>query len=371
MKSKIILLCMIFFISFVNANVYATDACDRLVPQYASFMWKATMASNLRSYPCVYKSTVHGASKVWEVYEVLSKVDGWYQIKYTDGNIYRIWDQALSKTSQSIPETTTEEPVVEPEDTWYSLTLKDRLIINKFLWNITPVINRKWLDYRDLIVLKIAQFIDTGKYPERLNVILQEIIDILLEIWEEEEAISSVSASQGESSYSLANIDYDRVKYTWLWRYNDVRSDMWLSKYQYNSKLEQTAVDWSNTSKQRWEITHKRNTWDSYYDYDKITSWFKERWVVCKNIYRVTHTENIWWGTYSCNDWDCTDELIDGIRSTFDYYMSEKGKSYDAHYQSIVNKYFTMMWLWITLEDRGSGRYKYYLTTHYCTELID
>jgi hypothetical protein len=43
----------------------------------------------------------------------------------------------------------------------------------------------------------------------------------------------------------------------------------------------------------RGEITHKRNEGDVYYDYDKITSWFKDRGVVCKNIYGVTHTENI------------------------------------------------------------------------------
>jgi hypothetical protein len=50
--------------------------------------------------------------------------------------------------------------------------------------------------------------------------------------------------------------------------------------------------------------------------------------------------------------------------------MSEKGKKYDPHYRAIVSPYFTTIGTGIELVKTGKNTYKYYLTTHYCTELI-
>lgn len=379
---KIILVLVLVFLFFGKLDTFATDACDRLVPQYAKFIWKATMASNLRSYPCVYKSTVHGASKVWDIYEIISKVDWWYQIKISDWTIYRIWDRAISKTSEIVVE---EEPINEPikenieQNTGYTLNLKDKVLVNKFVYKMNKVIQIKWLSYRNALALKISDFIDNWDYSDRLVAILDEIIEQIINIemiseqGKTEKNIESVSEGKNIEvhTYYLKDIDISKVKNTWIWWYNAVRKEEWVNYYSYDPKLESTALNWSKIAKSRWEISHKRNTWDVYYDYDKITSWFKYRWVVCKNIYRATHTENIWYWSFKCSDGECSDELIASIRSTFDFYMSEKWTSNDAHYRSIIHKYFTKMWLWITIEDRGSWYYKYYLTVHYCTELID
>ena len=163
----------------------------------------------------------------------------------------------------------------------------------------------------------------------------------------------------------IENVDIIKVRNTWIGWYNDVRNELWLTDYEYDSRLDRTALEWSNTAKEQWFISHKRNPNDSYYDYWKIDAWFQERWIVAKNINRITHTENIGYGTYSCKKSDCTDTLINSIRSTFNFFMSEKGKQYDAHYKSIIKKEFQYIGLWIRIDPKVN---RYYLTVHYITD---
>jgi hypothetical protein len=117
-------------------------------------------------------------------------------------------------------------------------------------------------------------------------------------------------------------------------------------------------------------MSHKRDPNDVYYDYYKITSRFADRLVVCKNINRITNTENIWRWYYDCSDSnDCTEKLISWTKEVFDFYMTEKGKSNQVHYESVVKKEFNKIWLWISIKKSGDNSYEFYITTHYCTEL--
>ena len=166
-------------------------------------------------------------------------------------------------------------------------------------------------------------------------------------------------------------VNLDIVKNNWLDWNNGLRNDLWLNPYSTSSTLENSAQVWSEQSKTLWDITHKRNPGDWYYNYNAITSWFANNWVVCENVSRITHTENIWWGTYSCRDGDCSEELSIATRSTFDYFLSEKWKTYDAHYRSLTQPLFTKIWLGVAVDEISENYYKYYLTIHYCTELID
>ncbi|MDR1944596.1 MAG: hypothetical protein LBQ59_00460 [Candidatus Peribacteria bacterium] len=58
---------------------------------------------------------------------------------------------------------------------------------------------------------------------------------------------------------------------------------------------------------------HKRDLSDSYYDYNKIASWLKDRGIVCKNVNTVTFSESVAWTSYYCseNSTDCTPNFID------------------------------------------------------------
>jgi uncharacterized protein YkwD/predicted DNA-binding antitoxin AbrB/MazE fold protein len=166
-----------------------------------------------------------------------------------------------------------------------------------------------------------------------------------------------------------ANVDMNRVRATWLQWYNEARAEEGRGPLVYNAHLHRTANIWSQEAVRRGEITHQRDPGDSYYDYGKITKWFKDLGLVFKNVSGVTHTENIAWEYYNCpaSQNDCTDHMIPQARKAFDFYMSEKGQAYDAHYRSIMQPNFKEVGLGIAI-DRSANRY--YLTVHYGTEIV-
>ena len=364
---KIILIILLIF--SINSESFATDACDTFIPQESSFIWEATMSARFRDYPCTYKSNILWTSTIWINYTIIQKVDGWYKIESELWNNVWIWDQAIKEIEDIIiQEENSKKEIIENT---YSLSISDKVLVNKLFNSLNKIIQEKWEVFQEKLIKRIDTIISENQLTERIKNILQELnikIENIIFIDDKIEN-KEINLNYTENYLSEYNIDLDKVKETWLWWYNMEREVLWKYKYIYNSQLEQTAIDWSNISKDRWEITHKRNSTDSYYDYNKITSWFKNRWVSCKNIDKVTHTENIWWWTYSCNDSDCTDEFINWIKNTFEYYMAEKDQDYKAHYQSIMNNYFKEIWIWFAVKKKSNNYYQYYLTVHYCTEL--
>ncbi|HMT27237.1 MAG TPA: CAP domain-containing protein [Candidatus Absconditabacterales bacterium] len=165
---------------------------------------------------------------------------------------------------------------------------------------------------------------------------------------------------------SIKNVDMNTVRQARLGWFNTERKLVGVPAYSYNARLDATALERSDYSKKNGTITHERNAGDGYYNYPVINQRFLDRGINPKNISRVTHSENIGRGVYKCSKADCTQNLITAIKSTFDFYMSEKGKSFRPHYNSMVNKYFGIIGLGISI-DEAKG--KYYLTVHYSTEL--
>lgn len=182
------------------------------------------------------------------------------------------------------------------------------------------------------------------------------------------ERCSDSSALNGYGDAFLPdNIDMSQVRSSWLSWNNEVRKQEGLHEYLYNNQLNRSAYVWSDFSKQRGQISHKRIGQTEYYDYNMITAWFANLGLKFQNVYRVTHTENIGAGPYRCDNTDCTQELINSIRSTFDHYMGEKNKEYRPHYNSVMNGYFNEIGLGISIDKENK---KYYLTVHYGTKLI-
>lgn len=163
-----------------------------------------------------------------------------------------------------------------------------------------------------------------------------------------------------------ANVDLGKVRATWLDWENSERAANGLSPYTYNEDLNRTATIWSEASKQKGYIDHKRPGQTAYYDYKIIEAWFKNLGLEFKNIHSKTFTESIAWEYYSCSDTDCTDTLTTAIRKGFNFFTSEKGKKYAPHYDAIINPEFTQIGLGIII-DKSTG--KYYLTVHYGTEI--
>jgi hypothetical protein len=157
-----------------------------------------------------------------------------------------------------------------------------------------------------------------------------------------------------------------RVRSAWIGWYNSTRTSLWLTPYIYDSRLDSTAHDWNIVfAWGKWQNHHRRSPSDAYYDFPKIDNWFAQRWVDPDIVSGAKHTENVGYGYYNCNSGDCTDELIDAIRSTYNFYMSERGKSYDVHYRSIVQPNFSKIGLDIIVMPSEK---RYYLTVHYITK---
>lgn len=171
---------------------------------------------------------------------------------------------------------------------------------------------------------------------------------------------------QSSNNPTISWVDMNRVRSTWIGWYNSVRSDLGLGAYVFDARLDVTAHSWNiEFAKGKWQNHHRRNPGDSYYDFPVIDAWFIARGINPKVIDRAKHTENVGYGYYSCSDSDCTDELISSIRGTFNFFMSEKWKAYDAHYRSIVQPYFTKIGMDIIVVPSEK---RYYITIHYITE---
>lgn len=164
----------------------------------------------------------------------------------------------------------------------------------------------------------------------------------------------------------MENIDMRLVRETWLGWYNDARAQNGLAAYHYNNELNRTAYIWSGVANSRDEITHTREGQTVYYDYNLIKQWFADLGVKFGSISGYTFVENIGWGPYRCSSGDCTQDLIENIRSTFDFFMSEKDRSYKPHYDSIMGPY-TVIGLGISLDKENR---RYYLTVHYGAKLL-
>ena len=161
------------------------------------------------------------------------------------------------------------------------------------------------------------------------------------------------------------HINIVKVRQTWLSWYNRYRARLKLPAYQLNDTLNATASVWSANAVRRGLIDHKRTPTSSYYDYPAIEQWFKNQGVTFVNMHGITFTENIGWGPLKCPKDDCTDAAISAIKSTFDFYLAEKGKKSDAHYSSIINKTFTQMGVGLAVDPKG----KYYLTVHFAAKI--
>lgn len=162
-----------------------------------------------------------------------------------------------------------------------------------------------------------------------------------------------------------SNVDVDKVRSTWMGWHNAERASLGLAPYSYNLQLERTAMTWSTLAKQKGSIDHKRPGTTAYYDYYAVKNWFANQGVTFLGG-GTPFSESIGWGRYTCTDTDCTDELISAIKSTHNFFMSEKGRAYDPHYAAIASRSFREIGLGIVVDPVAK---KYYLTTHYGTRV--
>lgn len=160
---------------------------------------------------------------------------------------------------------------------------------------------------------------------------------------------------------TVANVDMNRVRDTWLSWYNATRSAKWLSPYSYDASLDRSAHDWNIVfAGSRGTIYHERSPGDGFYNFSVIDQWFRDRWVNPPIIHGVKHSENVSYAWYRCNQSECTDELISALRGSYNFFMNSS-----SHYPSIVQPNFTKIGIDVIA---NPSQNRSYITVHYMTE---
>jgi uncharacterized protein YkwD len=168
------------------------------------------------------------------------------------------------------------------------------------------------------------------------------------------------------NAQNVEHVDVDGLRARWLEWMNGLRASQGLKPYALNEHLNATASNWSTFSVARGTIDHRRTPKAAYYDYGGIERWFSGKGLDFAKIGGKTFTENVGWGVYRCKSDDCTQSLTDATRSTFDFFLSERGSN-GPHYRSLVSPQFTMVGIGVALSP-AQGRY--YLTLHYATDIV-
>lgn len=192
--------------------------------------------------------------------------------------------------------------------------------------------------------------------------------NLLRNIWFYSLGVCAILAIMPAASYAAFSIDTGKVEKTWLDWTNTLRKEQWVAAYVSNAKLNATAYERSNLAKTRGYISHERTKGDWYYNYTKITKRFSDRNVTFKSIRGATYSESIWYGYVSCRSGDCTDALINAMKSTWTFFTGEKWKKSAPHYNALINPNFTMMWVWFSVDEKTK---RYYVTIHYASKIVE
>lgn len=167
-------------------------------------------------------------------------------------------------------------------------------------------------------------------------------------------------------SDNIPNIDEQKVRETVLLWHNEERYNVWANFYTYNIDLEWSANIRATklANSQKIKNLHLRNAWDWEYNYDSILNRFSGLWInLPKSVkWGTSFSESIWYGFYKCNKSDCTQELIDAIKTTWTWLIMKEKNYNGSHYRAAVMKHFSQMWIWIAI-DKSNNRY--YIVLHY------
>jgi hypothetical protein len=81
---------------------------------------------------------------------------------------------------------------------------------------------------------------------------------------------------------------------------------------------------------------------------------------------RAAFSESVGRGYYNCKSTDCTESLITAVKTTRDFFMSEKSSN-GSHYKAITMSHFTQMGIGISIDVEKK---RYYLTIHYGMDIV-
>ena len=177
-------------------------------------------------------------------------------------------------------------------------------------------------------------------------------------------------ASDWKNYQTLQNIDFTKVRDTWLSWHNELRASKWVEPLAYHSDLEKSANAWAtylaNNSKTSW--THARQESDWYYNYNSIKEWFWDQWIYfSKETWgKSAFSESVGYRVYRCSWWDCTQNLIDVMKKIFDSFANEWENW--AHYKAIAMPHYHNMWIGFQIDPKTNY---VFMVIHYAEKIVE
>lgn len=184
-----------------------------------------------------------------------------------------------------------------------------------------------------------------------------------VEVW----SANEITPTWDFMSVGKSTVDMNRFRQEWGKWTNDLRSEYGRSLYELDDNLNrssQARSDYHADNRIKW-MSHRRYGSSAYYSYPLVMKWFGDQWVDFVNVWWTKATECIWRWYVSCRGTDCTDEMIKASRSTWNFFMSERGKKYAPHFNALISKQFSQMWVGIAVDPVSK---RYYFTAHFSVE---
>lgn len=182
---------------------------------------------------------------------------------------------------------------------------------------------------------------------------------------------TTIKSSDGTSYLNLSNVNSTKIREMLLMWHNQERILCGASPYAYHSDLEKSAQIRADNlrAEERTSNTHTRNSGDGYYNYASITNWFANLNIKFPSAGggKASFSESVGRGYYNCTSSDCTEQLITALKTTRDFFMSEKSRN-GEHYRAITMGHFKQMGIGVSID---TEKKRYYLVIHYGMEIIE
>lgn len=176
----------------------------------------------------------------------------------------------------------------------------------------------------------------------------------------------AIKPSGNSSSLVVDGVEAEKIRTAFLDWHQQERNLLALPAYRYHSELEKSAQARANQLRDegRTTHTHTRAPDTRYYHVESIKNWFDTQDI---NFVNDSFSESVGWGYYACKSSSCTQELIKSLASSWEFFMSEKGRG-GPHYKAIANKSFVQFGVGVAIDP---AKKRYYLVIHYGTELLE
>ena len=198
---------------------------------------------------------------------------------------------------------------------------------------------------------RYERFIKSFSKVKSSNSEQNEMIKYLVECFQKK--VDYLRTQVNTQKEIIPNVDWDRVQEEWLSWHNEYREQKWLQPYTYNESLNFTSLiraqQIASEKRKTWS-THARKLNDWYRNTDSIKERFSNLWV---NV--LYFSESNAYGYYNCKKSDCTQEMIDVLKTCFNRTFMD-----GSHYPAVVSSTFDQIWLWVAV----NGNYVW-ITTHY------